>query len=173
MTLNEIISLLKTEGRQLLAPIQVGEMQPMVFDCVFAEHGACKSEASLISEFWPVHIKQFWGIAEWAKIFEDQTYGQSGLYLLKPSEALEESRNQMNERPQDLLAGDLIIGRFFGDSDLLLVRTDENKSDFGKILISLPLDPRDNWYNVADSFEQFLERFVKARGQKYWEIPNG
>jgi hypothetical protein len=63
----------------------------------------------------------------------------------------------------------VILGRFIGDSDLLLVRADPQSPDFGRIIVVTGvIDPRPDWEIVAESFGEFLNRYVAARGDRYW-----
>jgi hypothetical protein len=64
----------------------------------------------------------------------------------------------------------LVVGRFLGDSDLLVLRCDETAPDVGSTLIALPIDPRGDWPTVARSFREYLERLIAAEGDKYWEV---
>jgi hypothetical protein len=61
-----------------------------------------------------------------------------------------------------------VIGKFLGDSDLLIVRCDAAAKDFEAVLIALPLDPRCDWYAVGTSFAAFLDEYVEKGGQKFW-----
>lgn len=93
-----------------------------------------------------------------------------GLRPLPPVQAQAQTSTQRNTRPQDYIDGDLVVGRFIGDSDLLIVRCAQEASDFGSIIVGLPIDPRANWYHVANTFTEFLCRYLRAEGEKYWEI---
>jgi hypothetical protein len=64
-----------------------------------------------------------------------------------------------------------VIGKFLGDSDLLVIRADETQSDFGSVIVALPIDPRPDWYHVAKSLADFLEEFAQSGGQKFWTPP--
>jgi len=39
----------------------------------------------------------------------------------------------------------------------------------GSVRVALPLDPRPNWFAVAEDLGEFLCRYREARGAKYWE----
>jgi hypothetical protein len=75
------------------------------------------------------------------------------------------------QRARDHAAGDLVVGRFLGDSDLLVVRCAPHAADYGRVVVALPLDPRGEWYEAAGSLEKFFERYEQAHGAKFWEEP--
>lgn len=76
--------------------------------------------------------------------------------------------NLRNQRFREYLLGDLVLGRFIGDSDLLVIRCDPSSSDFGHLLMATPIDPRKEWYRVAESLSAFLALYIKAGGDKAW-----
>lgn len=169
MTVNEAIQLLKEKGAQLRAPIELDGVSPMVFTCMFASNGVEPDALDALHITCPPDLLTFWTVAESARLFLDSTYGQWGLHLLEPSEAVEMTRIFAEERRREFCKGDLVVGRFLGDSDLLIVRCSEDEADFGKVLVAVPLDPRNDWYNVANSFAEFLENYIAAKGDKFWE----
>ncbi|KAE9904771.1 SMI1/KNR4 family protein, partial [Enterobacteriaceae bacterium TzEc051] len=57
----------------------------------------------------------------------------------------------------------------YGDSDLLLVRCDPNSDDYGSIFVVLPIDQRQDWYIVANTFQEFISKFYETQGDKFWE----
>jgi len=87
---------------------------------------------------------------------------------MSPQQAILASVALQESRPKDWSAGDVVIGRFLGDSDLLIVRCDKGSPDFGRIIAALPLDDRRNWPAIAVSFSQFLTRYLTGQGNKYW-----
>jgi len=72
-----------------------------------------------------------------------------------------------------VIYGDVIIGEFLGDSDLLLIRCDSNSNDFGAVVVVLPLDDRPEWYLVAYSFIEFLWAYLSSGGEKFWLEKHG
>ncbi|MBX9654758.1 hypothetical protein K2Y11_14175 [bacterium] len=115
----------------------------------------------------PPDLMQFWQLATRAILFEDITYGQWGLRLLSPYESLKETAKFIVERARECQMGDLIIGDFLGDSELLLMRCDRSQSDFGQVSIVLPIDQRQDWYELSMGLTTMLEKFIKARGEKH------
>lgn len=114
-------------------------------------------------------LTEFWMLANSAKLFEDVDYGQWGLVLFGPDQAAIETSKFCDDRQNDCVPGDLIVGRFLGDQDLLLVRCDPDAFDFGRVKVVLPLDIRADWYDVAANFGSFLENYEREEGDKYWE----
>lgn len=169
MTIEKAIALLKEHGSDLRPSISLEGITPMVFSCTVSQQGASAEDIACVVRTCPEHLRRFWRVAAWCSLFEDRSYGQWGLRILTPAEAGEETREHAQRRPKVFLPGDLVAGRFLGDSDLLLVRCDESAADFGGVLIALPLDPRQDWYRVAHSFDEFLDNYINARGDKYWE----
>ncbi len=111
----------------------------------------------------------FWTSFERARVFEDREYGQWGLELVPRDEAQRFTERFKAERVRDYRDGDLVIGKFLGDSELLVVRADEQRYDFGSVLVALPLDPRERWHEPARSLGAFLLAYARAEGQKFWE----
>lgn len=117
----------------------------------------------------PADVIAFWRVAHSARLFEDSMYGQWGLEILPPREAKSATDAYVTQRRKDYRTGDVVLGRFLGDSDLLILRADPSAGDFGHVLVALPIDRRAQWYRVADSFEAFLDAYARAEGDKYWE----
>ncbi len=82
---------------------------------------------------------------------------------------IQEKTRDFIEGNSDYLKGDLIVGEFLGDSDLLLLRTDPSKNDYGSMMIVTPLDSRNNWNNLELNFYNFITEYVSELGQKFWE----
>lgn len=117
----------------------------------------------------PLAIIQLWDKTSQLRLFEDVTYGQWGLIVWSPERVITEQKKRIAQRKEDFRSGDLIIGEFLGDADLLIVRCDAASADFGNIMIALPLDSREEWYIAANTLESFLSQFIAAQGDKFWE----
>ena len=117
-------------------------------------------------------IKQLWNETSGLLLFYDTTYGQWGLIIWSPDQAIIRHQRYITETYaaiHDFQIGDCIIGEFFGDTDLLIVRCDPTKPDFGTVIVTSLIDSRDNWSRVASSLTEFLTKFITHYGQKYWE----
>jgi hypothetical protein len=117
----------------------------------------------------PSELSEFWNRVGSARLFEDEENGQWGLVVWSPQEVIERSPRITRERARDSRPGDLFVGAFLGDSDLLLVRSDKKAPDFGHTMDALPIDPRAEWETVGSSVASFLDQYVRASGDKYWE----
>ncbi|UJB64050.1 SMI1/KNR4 family protein [Acidovorax sp. YS12] len=165
--ISSLIDELQVNWGKAHSAIHRGEAVPFQLCCEFFP---VRSEFLLgFSENLPPDLAEFWRHASAANLFKDAEYGQWGLEIFDAQKAKAESLRVFSNRPEDFLESDLVIGRFLGDSDLLVIRNDRGAEDFGSILVALPIDKRNEWNFVAASFLIFLERFVEAEGDKFWE----
>lgn len=116
----------------------------------------------------PSALFDFWSYCNGADLFKDVTFGQWGLNLFSIPESVAASDKFARDRAIDAKPDDLVVGAFFGDSDLLLVRCAPDADDFGTVLVALPIDGRSDWHLAARDFESFLERYVQKAGEKFW-----
>ena len=127
-----------------------------------------KAIETRLNIFLPEDLQELWQKSNGLRLFEDKTYGQSGLIIWSPQKVLEQQ--QILRRGSDeFQSGDLIIGEFLGDSDLLVVRCDQNSDDFGQLIISLPIDHRSDWYYLPYLLPKFLQKIINSQGEKFWE----
>lgn len=120
-------------------------------------------------KFIPVELIDFWRISGGAELFVDKEYGQWGLELFNPKDVISTTKAITEERSDDFYPGDFVIGKFFGDSDLLVVRCDDQSSDYGQIIVAQPIDKRIDWPVIATGFLSFFNSYVQSEGDKYWE----
>ena len=168
MTINEIVATLRSGVYAVPTAIPVADGTPMVFACSLTASNESPSSIAKLVPSCPADLVAWWSQVSLARLFEDTTYGQWGLVLMDPQQACSASLALQKSRPNDFAPGDLVIGRFLGDSDLLIVRCDENGPDFGRIVAALPLDDRCKWPTIANSFSAFLTQYMRAHGDKYW-----
>jgi len=114
----------------------------------------------------PTEVKDFWATASTAELFQDVDYGQWGLEILSPEESASRSERDREYYP-DFRSDELIIGRFRGDSEILIVSCGDD--EYGTIRVGLPIDKYPDWPVVAKNFKEFLEKYAEADGNKYWE----
>jgi hypothetical protein len=115
----------------------------------------------------PRDVVAFWSKCRDATLFEDKEYGQWGIRILSPDDALKatiEYKEYWSDMCKD---SDLIIGRFIGDSDLLMVSCDKS-NDYGYLYCVEAINKRDKWMLVSQRFLDFLENYIKWTGDKYW-----
>jgi hypothetical protein len=166
MAILEILRRLATKWSTPRSATHHGAASPFRLACSLDE----LAQGLSLEEGLPPSLAEFWQGARGARLFEDALYGQWGLVLLSPEVAAENSRRFFEERTQQGRRGDMIVGHFLGDQDLLLVRCDPEAGDFGTVLVALPLDGREDWYTVAPSLTAFLEKYEQAEGAKFWEV---
>ena len=117
----------------------------------------------------PLTIINLWNQTSGLRLFEDITYGQWGLILWSPAQVISEQEKRLAQRKSDFRPGDLIIGEFLGDADLLILRGDATSPDFGNVMIALSLDSREEWDLAGLTLESFLNQLIAANGDKFWE----
>lgn len=127
----------------------------------------------------PLELCELWNNCGGLILYEDDTYGQWGLAVFPPSnDAVFPPSNStfynlnheyQNDWRDSMLPGDLIIGRFWGDRDRPMIRCDKHAPDYNNVYIVADIDPRPEWCRAASSLEDFLNRFMDAKGAKYWD----
>jgi len=117
----------------------------------------------------PLAIINLWNQISELRLFEDINYGQWGLILWSPNQIIAEQKKRISQRKSDFRPGDLIIGKFLGDADLLILRCDATSPDFGNVMIALSLDSREEWDLAGLTLESFLNQLIAANGDKFWE----
>ncbi|PZS25433.1 MAG: hypothetical protein DLM59_20190 [Pseudonocardiales bacterium] len=117
----------------------------------------------------PEQLLAAWASTREANLFEDVEYGQWGLVLLSPTASAQRTAEELHERPDAYQAGDLVIGKFIGDQDLLVLAGGQGQ--VGQVLVALPLDDRADWDVVAQDLCEFLEIYFQHAGTKFWERP--
>src|SRR5205814_9397530 len=115
----------------------------------------------------PPDVMELWSEFRSARLFEDRRFSQWGLVLVPPERALALTDKLHRERARDALPGDLVVGEFLGDSDLLIVRASPEAADYGAVLVALPLDRRRDWYRVGPGLVDFLRSYSNAEGAKF------
>lgn len=111
----------------------------------------------------PVDVVEAWPVSAESRLCVDQEYGQWGLVLLAPQASAGRTIEERKQRPSEWLDGDVVFGEFLGDQELLVVTAT------GGVLIALPLDGRSEWYRAANSLAAFLDHYLIAAGDKFWE----
>jgi len=115
----------------------------------------------------PEELQELWQKCNGLHLFEDKTYGQSGLIIWSPQKTLEKHQT-LRQNSNEFESEDLIIGEFLGDSDLLVVTCNPNATNFGQIIVALPIDHREDWYYLTYSLPEFLQKFINSQGEKFW-----
>lgn len=168
MKIDEVLKYIQCEWPDLAKPVAVEGLPPMEFVCSFSSEAATENELSALDLPCPPDLAEFWSMFRTARLFEDREYGQWGLVIFSPGQAVESTRYFRDTRIRDFVDGDLVIGEFLGDQDFLVIRCDQDCRDFGRVLVALPIDPREDWFEVADTLADLLDRFARSGGGKYW-----
>jgi len=111
-----------------------------------------------------VQLLSFWELYASAELFKDEQFGQWGVELLNAEHALLQTAALAHARPSDVRGGDVVFGRFYGDSELLVMNA------LGEVLVCRPLDERSDWPEAACSLSGFLSQLLESQGAKYWEL---
>jgi hypothetical protein len=164
MSISDVIEDLRAWGDSRIVRHR-GHATAFALSCKLSDLGRTDVTGDL-----PDELKQFWSQVEGADLFVDAKHGQWGLRILSPEQSLAATQRFRDSRARDWVPGDLIVGEFLGDSDLVLVRTSRQSADFGRVLIAMPIDRRDDWFSPAENFASFLGQMVAADGDKYWEV---
>jgi hypothetical protein len=155
------IGIVDSTDESILMPMQCQVLPPQPWDK--------KTLEDSLSITLPLTIINLWNQTSGLRLFEDITYGQWGLILWSPNQIIAEQEKRIAQRKEDFRPGDLVIGEFLGDADLLVLRCDETSPDFGNIIIALPLDSREEWDIAGLTLESFLNQLIVANGDKFWE----
>jgi hypothetical protein len=111
----------------------------------------------------PRAVADLWLTCREADLFVDVEYGQCGLRVLSPDASAARSASERTRRPAAIGPGDVVLGEFLGDQDLLVV------DPAGQPLVASPVHGRAEWAQPAPDLPGFLKRYVGAMGHKYWE----
>ena len=141
---------------------------PLESEIVPAIARATKDLETLLNISLPEDLQDLWQKCNGLHLFEDKTYGQSGLIIWSPQKVAEKQKN-LRRNSDEFQDGVLIIGEFLGDSDLLIVRCDRNSNDYGQVIIALPIDHCSDWYYLPYPLPEFLQKFINSQGEKFWE----
>ena len=112
----------------------------------------------------PAELVELWTTCDEARLFEDVDYGQWGLVLLDSQSSRERTLQQLDARPAQMRSTDFVVGEFLGDSELLVLAEDD--SGASRILVSLPIYPREEWYRPDGDLETFLKHFGDSQAKE-------
>lgn len=134
---------------------------------------AIKRELGILS--LPEELRTVWFYCSSLVINYEKSEGLDieGIYIYSREQALVRHNYYVKEKEiakttEDIHKGDLIIGEYMSEHQYVLIRCDENFDDFGSILMTQPIDPREEWPIVGSSLIGFLETYYSA-GEKFWD----
>jgi hypothetical protein len=163
----EMIELLKQNWSSPASAIHRGKETEFTFVCNFTPIGV---QVNNFPFNVPEDLKEFWSISVSAELFKDSEFSQWGLHILSPEESLRTTNEEKEMRSEEFEENDLVIGKFIGDTDLLVLSSDKGNNQYDTVRVALPIDPRKDWYIVASGFTEFLEKYIDKQGDKYWEV---
>jgi len=124
----------------------------------------------VLSIVLPADLRALWSETCGLVLFEDITFGQWGLVVWSPdTTCTRHLRKVLQRKPGAFLPGDLVIGEFLGDSDLVVIRCDPSEPDVGSVMVAPPGYTHADWYRPAQSLTEFLGKFLQSNGGKFWE----
>lgn len=167
--LNELISQMKKKWSVPRSALHRSEEIPFKLCCSF-NSGVEDYQLSHLQRSLPREVRDFYILSNGAALFVDEQYGQWGLKIYSLDEIANATQLYFKERSRDCLEEDLIIGEFFGDTDLLLIRCDPRNKDFGSVVVVSAINPRVDWDIAASDFAFFLQELYYHQGDKYWEV---
>ena len=145
--ITEIVGLLKEQWGTPREAVHRGQKGGFLLACSFASEPA--DTLAQVPLNLPEDIREFWLTTRSATLFKDRQFGQWGIEVLDPDQALRQTSEEMAARQVDFVSSDLVLARFFGDSDLVVMACDPEQSNFGSVTIALPIDRRPDWPVVA------------------------
>ena len=118
----------------------------------------------------PGELVRLWQVSSSLRIFIDLgEYGQVGLVTYPPNSTLVERNHYFKSLYKEgFRPGDLILGEFFYESDLLVIRCDPDDENYGHVLMALPIDSREDWPTSGTSLASFLRRYIDEGGREFW-----
>lgn len=160
--LSAIIEKLKNKWSSPQTAYHRNEKCPFLLTCTFS-NGLSDKELSDLPRNFPDELLALWQLSKKSELFKDNLYGQWGIELLTPEESIIETKKLQLTWGNETLTGDIVFGRFYGDSELLIL------TENGEILVCTPLDHRHEWIKATESLSEFLEKIADAEGGKFWE----
>jgi hypothetical protein len=115
----------------------------------------------------PDDLLLWWSKVEKAKLFLDIDHAQWGLQIFSAENSFIKTNEYLIDRIEDARANDVIIGSFYGDSELLLLSC--NFDDYGCTYIVDSYYGRNDWDKASSSFYEFISYYISQEGEKYWQ----
>lgn len=119
----------------------------------------------------PNELAELWDACGGMLLYGDDLWVPWGLLVCSPTEESLVRQNNRYQKVYDewVAFGDLVIAALQSIGEPVLMRCDKDAEDYGSIIVVVPGDERFVWYKAASSLEEFLTRYMDARGNKYWE----
>lgn len=127
-----------------------------------ASEGAIATAESLIGKTLPAEFHEFWNATNGANLFLNES-GLHGIGVASTELILELQQEEAEIYGAQALEPYAVFGRVHGSGDFLVfeLRT-------GRILDGIHAEQPHEWRAIADSFAEWLDRLIEARGRYYW-----
>jgi len=168
-TIESVFSELKQDWSSPKSAIHKGVKSPFMHVCEFGSEQDSEANLESDSRKVPTEIAEFFRKIGSATLFKDIEHGQWGLELLSVNDVERDTALYREDYNANAFATDLVIGRFLGDTELLVADCDPTSSEYGSVLVALPLDDRSDWPTVGDSLLRFLGKYCSEQGAKFWD----
>lgn len=149
--------------RQLVNQVKEHEFFRRFFKVVAPVPWDASAMESRLDVRVPTELSELWGVASSMRLFET---AERGLMIASPDEALVRTQAERWMSPDDIQQGDLLVGEFQGEAQKVIVRCDPSQEDYGHVLI---VETPSSRMRAAPDLHSFLERYVEAQGDKYWQ----
>jgi len=116
----------------------------------------------------PSDIEELWNLSSSLELFKPVEDGLIRLQVFGPHQVIDSMKNLPAYRHAELRTGDLVLGRFLGEDDLLIVRCDAAADDFGIVIEADTLDGRAEWLIAARRLSEFLQMYLDSDGDWFW-----
>jgi hypothetical protein len=134
---------------------------------------AIKRELGIVN--LPKELKTLWDYCSSLVMHYEKSEGLDiqGIYIYSMEQALLRHNYYVREKElakttEDIHKGDFIIGEYISEERYVLIRCDESCEDFGSVLMTQPIDPREEWPVVGASLIDFLETYYSS-GKNFWD----
>lgn len=127
-----------------------------------ASAGQIASAEALIGKPLPDELKEFWNSTNGANLF----LNDSGLHGIGVTST--ELIPELQQEEAELYGGNalepyVVFARVHGSGDFLVFELPT-----GRILDGIHAEKPQEWRPIADSFREWLDRLIEARGRYYW-----
>lgn len=114
----------------------------------------------------PADVLEFWSHCSFAKLFVNA--GESwGIELMTPAASRLETDEQADDVIEILEPGDIAIGKFHGYIMWLIRKAAPGPGVL--VVDEVTGDPYETWSVLGDSLAEFIEKFLRAQGEFWWE----
>jgi hypothetical protein len=117
----------------------------------------------------PHSLLELWHSFGALRLFVDIRFGQWGLVIHDPCEAMRIHELVTSQRTTEFWKSDAVIGEFIGDADVLCVNCDPRSPEYESVFVATAIDKRRTWKSVSPNLQTFLSTYIQGGGDKFWE----